>query len=177
MNSPKPTNKRSKSQQERDRRNISSLYLQLKTQSEIAETVGVNQSTVSRTLKSLQKEWQSSSLMDFNEAKARELAKIDHLELVYWDAWERSKKAEETSTTKRVEGDITRTEAQIQKKDSVGDKKFLDGVQWCIDKRCKILGLDSPDEIDATLRVFDMNQWKDERQKRLNSVINMDVND
>jgi DNA-binding transcriptional regulator LsrR (DeoR family) len=92
--------KRSKSQKIRDRRLIASLYLKGEYQSDIAAQVGISQGQVSKELAILQAEWQTSALIDINEAKARELAKIDALELVYWQAWERSQLDAESEITK-----------------------------------------------------------------------------
>jgi len=102
--------------------------------------LGVGQTTVSRDIKALQDQWLESSLVDFTAAKATELAKIDNLERIYYDAWERSCEDAETTTKKAVEDG--KKEATKTTKGQVGDPRFLNGVQWCIDKRCKIFGLD-----------------------------------
>lgn len=82
------------------RRVIASLYLRGMTQVEIGYSeelkranggVSVSQTLVSLELSALKKAWLESSLVDFNEAKARELARIDQLENAAWTEWERSK--------------------------------------------------------------------------------------
>ena len=79
--------------------------------------------------------------MDFNEAKAQELAKIDEVERQAWVAWERSQ--EDAESTKVVEtASDKRYEAQT--KGQAGDPRFLDIVMKCVDRRCKILGVDAP---------------------------------
>jgi hypothetical protein len=107
--------------------------------------VDLSQATVTRDLQYLYKEWQESSLVDIDKAKARELAKVDRLEREYWQAWEHSCKDAETV---RQEG--TKTEKGIQPdkivktaKGQAGDPRFLVGIQWCINKRCEIVGLDA----------------------------------
>jgi len=140
--------RRSSAQRARDRRRISALYMQRRLQVDIADEVGVSQATVSRDLKALQCEWLESALIDFNSAKARELARIDYLELEYWDAWQRSCEDAETlvkdGTPEKVEK-LKRTS-----KGQAGDPRFLQGVQWCIEKRCKILGIEAPTKLDVT---------------------------
>ena len=42
-------------------------------------------------------------------------------------------------------------------KDRFGDPRYLDKIAWCIDKRCKILGLDEPTRLAIS--------WQDEAQK------------
>lgn len=138
--------RRSSGQLARDRRRIADLYLQGWIQVDIAAEVGMSQSTVSRDIKALHGAWLASALLDFNEAKARELAKIDRLEREYWDAWQRSKLDAETETVKgKGTGDTPEhKEKTMQRKGQTGDASFLKGVQWCIEQRCKILGVEAP---------------------------------
>lgn len=127
----------------RDRLRISDLYLQGWIQADIAEVVGVSQATISRDLKTLHDEWQQRALANFDEVKAEQLAKVDRLEREYWRAWERSCEDAETETQKTVEyGQGERVESQMQRKGQAGDPRFLVGVQWCIERRAKLLGLD-----------------------------------
>ncbi len=149
---------RSPSQEAADRRNIARLYLKGRLQSEIAEELGVSQPTVSRDIKALIEEWKIERVYDINEAKARELAKIDNLELEYWEAWERSKQNAEVKTKKATRLGRTLTEKEIKdgiqpldrqeiqerSEGQVGERAFLAGVEWCISMRCKILGVEAP---------------------------------
>ena len=132
----------------RDRRIIGDLYLQGWLQAEIAEKVGLNQSTISRDLKALHKEWLESALNDYDQAKANELAKVDKLERTYWVAWERS--CEDAETVQMVGGSEKADKITKTRKGQVGDPRFLQGVQWCIERRCKILGIDAPTKRDVT---------------------------
>lgn len=143
--------RRSAAQLARDRRRIAGLYLEGKLQADIAEVVGISQSTVSNDLRAIQREWLESSLVDFNEAKAREIAKIDKLEREYWAAWRRSCEDAEIETSKSaVAGDKKRAEATKTTKGQSGDPRFLSGVQWCIERRCKLLGIDAPQRHELT---------------------------
>lgn len=142
---------RSPSQIAAQRRQIASMYLRGRLQAEIAEELKISPATVSRDLKALQEEWRRSALIDIDTAKARELAKIDELECTYWVAWERSQEDAESETKKVVDsGDGKRYEAQTQRKGQAGDPRFLQGIQWCIERRCKILGADAPMQVDVS---------------------------
>jgi len=146
-----PGKRRSNGQLARDRRRIADLYLQGWLQVDIAAEVGVSQSTVSLDLKALHKEWQKSALVDIDAAKSKELARIDRLEREYWDAWYRSCLDAETTTKKAVEtAKETRKEAVQTAKGQSGDPRFLQGVQWCIERRCKILGIDAPQKQEVS---------------------------
>lgn len=148
--------RRSPAELTRDRRRIADLYLQGYLQAEIAAELRLGQATISRDLAALHKEWLTSALLDFDQAKAQELAKIDRLEREYWTAWERSKEDAETVTERgkgtRPEGEERarpqQFERTMQRKGQVGDPRFLGGVQWCIERRCKILGIDAPERYE-----------------------------
>ncbi len=158
--------RRSGSQIARDRRRIADMYLEGRLQVDIAQELGLSTPTISRDIAALQAEWLSSALYDFNEAKAREIAKIDRLEREYWIAWERSCEDAETETSKSaVVGDKKRAEATKTTKGQAGDPRFLSGVQWCIERRCKLLGIDAP--LKGILGNFDMTALSLEQLERL----------
>jgi hypothetical protein len=143
--------RRDAAQVARDRKRIADLYLKGWLQVDIADEIGVDTSTVSRDLKAIRGEWLQSTLMDFNEARAHELAAIDNLEITYWQAWQRSTENKEVEASKVIEGkDGQRMEAQTRSEGQAGDPRFLQGVQWCIERRCKLLGLDEPNRLDVT---------------------------
>jgi predicted transcriptional regulator len=144
---------RKKSEIARDRRNISRLYLQGITQMAIAEQLGLSQSTISRDLFYIEKEWQQARINDIDENKKKELARIDNLEREYWDAWRRSQEKSKVEVT-RMQGKASRPdqtttpapdklEKMSRTEDNVGDPRFLQGVAWCINKRAELLGLNS----------------------------------
>ena len=152
------------------------LYLQGKTQIEIAERVDVKQATVSRWFKALQEKWLEEAQTDFNIAKARELARIDNLERTYWDAYDESRQPRTITKEKYVvpplegvpspkpetngayhEGDEDGEQKGVLIETEIttaqlgpGDKKWLTGVQWCIDRRIKLLGLDEPRKLQVS---------------------------
>jgi hypothetical protein len=134
---------------------------------------------ISHELGIIRKQWMESAIRDFDEAKGRELDRIDHLEREAWDGWERSKRhrlvsvsgIEEKSTGSGADDrpaapTETRTREETRKTDQVGDPRFLEKVAWCIEQRCKILGLHaalrlkhSGDEDGPPIRVVDELDW------------------
>ena len=133
----------------KDRRRIGDLYLKGWLQVDIAKEIGVNQSTVSRDLKTLHKQWLADAAISYDKAKGRELAKIDRLEREYWDAWERSKEDAEIEIREQAGAtkDDARARLRREKRGRTGDPSFLRGVQWCIEQRCKIFGVEAPKEL------------------------------
>jgi transcriptional regulator with XRE-family HTH domain len=159
--------------------------LQGKTQYEIAERLGVSQPTICRDLRAIRKLWIKESIKDFGEMRARELAEIDHLERTYWEAWERSlghvsagqKLGIIRSTMHYLgegedegEGPATK-KVTVREDEVVGDLGALQGVQWCIDRRIKLLGLDSPELLTLVDENFDQEKWAAERENRIAGAI------
>src|SRR3990167_7535332 len=112
-----PGGKRSFEQREHDFYIEASLYLHGRSMEEIAQTVsawyqeqGINITlsvkAIWTDLKEIRLRWINSSLMDFDEAKGKELAKWDELERTYWEAWERSLQAKTTEEFKNIYDEI-----------------------------------------------------------------------
>jgi hypothetical protein len=146
--------KRTPFQREEDLVQITRLYLQGRTQRDIAEVVGVSQGQVNHDLKLIQQRWRESSIMDMNEAKQKELARIDEVEIQFWEAWERSKsertRARQESDGKSKDGKPNVVRATMEKEQRDGNPAFLAGVMSCIERRCKLLGLDAPAKSELT---------------------------
>jgi hypothetical protein len=157
--------KRTRGQRERDRSLVARLYLQGETQQAIADAINdryanqeievkLSRITIRNDIEWVRKQWLESSLVDIDEAKAVELAKIDRLEVEYWDAWQQSKKDAETRIAEQSKGGKfgDTTKAVSKKVGQVGNHKFLQGVQWCIEQRVKIFGMHAPQQVDISWR-------------------------
>lgn len=140
--------KRTRFEREKDLERIAALYLRGRTQSEIAEEFGLTQQTIARDLATVQARWREAALFDVDEAKRRELLKLDELERRYWQAFEDSCRMERRTQAQRVAG--VGTLSLVEEKTSSGDPRFLQGIERCIDRRCKLLGLDAPAKTDVT---------------------------
>lgn len=129
---------------------IAKLYLYGKTQAEIATEVASTTQQVSRELAIIHARWLSSALRDYNEAKAKELARLDELERTFLAEYQESK-TEDGRTTKvthqwsdeeKKTGNL-RPRASLKKilGPTTGDPRFLQGALDCVRERIKILGL------------------------------------
>ncbi len=165
------------------RAKVAKLYLQGKSQHAIALEVGINQGNVSRDLEAIRQQWLESSLVDFNAARARELAKIDLMEAEANDAWERSKLNREIQSVKKTTGDQgDKTETAMRKEEQTGNPEYLRVVEWCIDRRCKLLGLDAPLKVASTtpdgkqaapgVMLLDLTRLTDEQLDQLDRMRN-----
>jgi len=137
-----PKRKRTSLEKAFDSARLADMYLKGRSQREMIDTLSISRNTVQKALKELQQTWQSQALFDFNAAKAMQLAKVDHLEKVAWEGYHLSQQGK-TSTTEMSTGRTSFT-SETKSVSLAGDSKWLDKVQWCIDQRCKILGLHAP---------------------------------
>ena len=179
--------KRSRDEKKRDRSIIAKLYLKGLFQSDIPtrlqELTGdeykLSQQQISYDLKIVRRYWMWSAVKAIDQRKNQELAKIDHLEQTYWGAWERS--VDET-TQKTNLSQISGGEQESPKRVSPsknknrevksGDPRFLQGVQWCIQKRIQILGLDAPQRMVLEEKIENMGEKElEERLKKAEDVI------
>jgi hypothetical protein len=125
------------------RARVVEMYFQGKYQHEIATDLGVTVRTIARDLKAMEEEWLESAVTDFARLRMAEKHRIDNLERTYWKAWKRSLRDKEETTSARTtgkEGDTTR--AEVKRRGSDGNPAYLEGVRWCVDRRCKLFGLD-----------------------------------
>jgi hypothetical protein len=156
---------RNKLQRERDLVELAERYLHGESQCSIAVALHVSPATICRDLRCLQKRWQHQANIDFDKKRAEQLAKIDELERTYWFGWNNSLKREITITEKREgSNDESESRALIRRESRDGNPSFLEGVFRCIERRCKLLGLDAPTKQDVTL--YDFSSWTDEEVDR-----------
>lgn len=140
---------------------VAALYVKGYSQSRIAEELQVSSQTVNKDLNALLIEWKALALRDFEERKAEELAKLNHLESIAWEAWQRSidntsinkrkvDQAPERRTSEQQNGRRSRLperlrthriSEEITTHPEVGDNRFLDQVRSCIELRMKALGM------------------------------------
>jgi hypothetical protein len=145
------------------RQQVAEMYLQGRSQAEIGEALSCDQATVSRDLTELRKEWLERSINHVDQKKAIELAKLDRLEVTYWNAWDRSQENAETEISRDTPlGHVHEHKSVGQS----GNPAFLEGVLKCIQKRCELLGLDAPKKTDLTSGGKPIQAGSDERYDR-----------
>ncbi len=151
--------KRSDAQREYDYQIIADLYLKGHRQSEIAQQLELHQTQISYDLRIIQKRWRESAVMDFNEAKQRELSRIDTLEREAWQAYERSKSERVRKREgSRTAGESSSSEAFTEREERDGDPRFMEIILKCIVQRSNILGINAAVRVGAA-------DWRDEIAK------------
>lgn len=166
---------RTKREQERDLALIARYYLQGKTRREIAEDLAAatggpvfSIETIKKDIYKLQQRWLESSLIDFDQAKAIELRRVDTLIEAAWSGWERSLRPGGKVRTETVEDEYlgtgedgetevksgyTRTFTSREEFARDGNPAFLKEIREAIALRLKILGL-------ADHKIEVENNWK-----------------
>jgi hypothetical protein len=146
-NPSKPGPKRTPEQREADLAKTAAWYLKGVNMVEIGRRLGLSRVQVSYDIKHLHAMWKESALRDFDAMRSEQLAKVDQLEAVYWDGYERSlsertreRVAQTTGTAATGNAINTSTmERTVELRD--GAIAWLQGVERCINMRCKLLGL------------------------------------
>jgi hypothetical protein len=166
---------RSEAEQEMDLVEEARLYLRGYSLHEVVKYIADNRpysltpQTVAADMVEIRERWRAQYLANFDDVKAQELARLDRLELAYWTEYDKSKQDKDTIETVKVNDEweaaknktnpadtkasgYSRTRVKHTREKMLGNPVYLQGVQWCIQQRCKILGLDSPKTVNINWR-------------------------
>lgn len=111
-------------------------------------------STVKSDVDTLLHEWKENRLDDTEKKITSELARIDLVIREAWEMWEKSKQDFEKKKGKQkgvpifdeqgvqIKVKTTFQEMQNEEYRAKGDARYLDIIIRCIERRCKLLGLD-----------------------------------
>lgn len=151
---PKNTKRRAPAQIARDRRKIAEMYLQGRYQEEIAQELGIDQSTVSRDLKHLLGEWQEAAKRDVEQRKAE----LEQKYLMVWreanSAWQRSLLDAETTIQEMIDsgdsgkGEGQRLKASTRKEGQSGNPALLAQAQAALKSIREMFGVDAATLVD-----------------------------
>ena len=131
-----------------DRSKLAGLYLHGVSTTEMAVRVGLTRRTVQAELVAIRDDWKGRTQIDFESAIAQQLDRVDLVEKYAFEGWERSltrKTVETKQAVRTVNGQVDR--ATLRAETGNGDPAFLARMSWCIEQRCRILGLEKPREV------------------------------
>ncbi len=151
------SNKRGPAQIAKDRIEIMDYYLKGKNYRDIAKLISadrkysISYTTIGNDVKFVLKEWKETREDKMELYITIELAKIDKLEVEYWEAWEKSKQDYDQVSGKIVKRGPKSTtmdykEEVIKKFVEYGDPRYLQGIERCVQKRIDLLGLEAAKE-------------------------------
>jgi len=144
--------KRTSVQREHDLRIEAELYLKGWYQYQIADYISerreydISQGQISHDLRYLRERWLDSALVAIDRRQAEELARINQLERQYWEAWENSLQDHERD---RVEEGAQGSRTLHETRTTDGNPRYLEGIQWCIERRIEMFGLNAPKKLDV----------------------------
>lgn len=143
---------RTKMQREADLERIATMRLEGLSVRMIAAELRLAPATIFRDIGTVLDRWKAQSITAIEEYVAVELAKVEHLERTYWQAWNRScgdRKRNKVGRKDAPDGKTDTVEKVREGRD--GNPAFLAGVERCIERRCKLLGLDAPTKLAPTM--------------------------
>ena len=114
----------------------------------MAVRVGLTRRTVQAELVAIRDDWKGRTQIDFESAIAQQLDRVDLVEKYAFEGWERSltrKTVETKQAVRTVNGQVDRV--TLRAETGNGDPAFLARMSWCIEQRCRILGLEKPREV------------------------------
>jgi hypothetical protein len=130
---------RTAQQREFDLGRIARWYRQGVTASEMADRIGVTRQQIGYDLREIRRRWVDAQIVNFHEAKAVELTRVDCMIL-------------------RAEGFLARSCPES----ATVKKQWADVLLKCVDQRCKILGLYAPTKVEPPVPVNDFRDILDE---------------
>lgn len=152
---------RSRLNREQRKNLVLDYYLKGWSLSKISKELKVARSTISKDIAAIRQEWRCSRSDSFHSQQLHELARIDAIEREAWAQWE-SSKAEEVTTRAETEVLITQENGRQVRRPGAervtrvtkirnADPRYMDTIRWCVEMRCKILGLLAPSKLGASL--------------------------
>ena len=134
-----------------DQMRVGRLYLHGYAVDEIASLTGLGERMVQSEITALRKGWTQRAQLDVQTATFRELDRIDALERTAHEGWMRSLgqvNVETKQATSASGGNVNRaTVRNAGNRD--GNPVFLARMAWCVEQRCKLLGLEKPVAVEV----------------------------
>ena len=148
--------KRSDREREDDLLEIARMYIRKVPVREIAKRLSEKEGhaklshvAVQNDINELRRRWREEKMDCVEDRQQAELDAITALETDLWEQWERSKQDHVRVVESTKNGTTTMQEGQC------GDPRLAELILRCMDKRCKILGLDAPQAINARVSTAD----------------------
>lgn len=162
------------------RESVANMYLQGKSQRVIADVLDVSLGTINGDLKYLRQLWQQNASTNIDEIISRELAKLDNLEAQAWDSYQKSlvtiEKAQgrrKSPPTKKDQPPRESESSFVKQFENAGDPRFLSIVENCIDRRCRILGIDAPGKVELTGKNGGPVEYQDKSNMAISALADM----
>lgn len=128
------------------------LYIRGHSQRDIAATLGIDQSTVSRHISTAHSEWRDECREAVEEMRTLSARRILAVAIEAWNAWDRSQRSANAVKVKKESGgsggDKESTEKQVRERD--GERGYLETIRACEKDLRDLYGLDAPKRTEIT---------------------------
>ena len=134
-----------------DRLRISRLYLHGYSVETIASQTGLGERLVQAEITAIRKDWLSRTHLNMQQATFQQLDRIDAIEHEAHQGWIRSLgpvTVETRQATTTARGTVNRATVRSGGERD-GNPAFLAQMAWCVEQRCKILGLEKPVAVEV----------------------------
>jgi len=126
---------------------VARLYSQGKKQFEIAQELKISEVTVLKDLDIVVGDWKIFAARNIDMIKAEKLMEIAELKRTNYEGYYRSiaekkKKIERKETGQRDGKGVSITTKANETSELTGDPRYLQDVQWCIDKEIELLAIE-----------------------------------
>lgn len=145
----------SKTDNESRRQQVADRYLAGASIAEIAAILTTDAAAVRRDLAAVRKQWSMEAATESEDRIAETLAGIRRIRLQAFAEWERSKLPAETTVDEITEGEGSKRKTSKRKQGQHGDARLLSVALASIEAEAKLLGLNAPTGIDATIRTIE----------------------
>lgn len=151
--------KRTPEQRNRDLVKLAKLYTfgrkgERLTLQQFAEEFGVSVRQICKDLDAIRAEWRARRETSADAMMAAELAKLDELEILYMQGWEKSFGTHVKIVAENPGADGGPTKETVTTDELAGDPSFLHGILKVQERRAKLLGLDAPVHAEVGLTQF-----------------------
>ena len=134
-----------------DKMRVGRLYLHGYGVDEIASLTGLGERMVQSEITALRRGWVQRAHLDVQTATFQQLDRIDAIEKNAHDGWMRSLgqvNVETKQATTTARGLVNRATVRTAGNRD-GNPVFLARMAWCVEQRCKILGLEKPVAVEV----------------------------
>lgn len=126
---------------------VGNMYANSRTMQSIADELEVSVTTICKDVAAITQQWRDSAVKDIGSRRARELAVLEETAQKAEKEWHLSKKG--STKVKKTTGGKDAGKIESWAETQCGDPRYLATIVDCSAKRCKILGLDAPIELNT----------------------------
>ncbi len=173
---------RTEFQKTHDRAEIARMIHAGAKQTEIAAALNLSPQLVSKEVKALGKEWRRSTTLSIADHKTQEVERLNFMERLLWESWEKSKEGRRRTQQWVVPGQPTEADPDprpvparmsVTTESEPGDPRIMSAILNIVKERCKLLDLYKPIKIGPSLLEKDPSKMTvEERTERLLEILN-----